>query len=1185
MKTIRRISPALSCCAAVLLAVTAGATSRTVTVIEPGTLHTFLLPEDYSEVEFLVIKGTINDSDFNVLHNLVNLRRIDLANAYLFNGRIPDGVFAGRSSLEEVLFPTVGLHSIGAGVFAGTRLTSVTLPSSLIRLGTALEGNSVLGVFEGCNYLQSVTFSEGIEIIGARAFAKSALAGSLDLPPNLKTIEASAFYSCDGLYGPLVLPSSLHTLGHPTPEAPYGVFENCAGFDGLQIGNRLSVLGNAAFKGCGGIEGAVNFPYSLTAIGDASATAGVFEGCRKITHFGFTDEVLTIGRRAFFGCEKLSETITLPARLLAIGDEAFTGCTGLHGSLSIPATVRTIGSRDSVGFGVFEGCPFSGLSFASENAVLHTIGTRAFAGASITGALHFPPTLEYIGEMAFYGSPITSVTFPENLIYLGDPYTDTDCPHGVFEGSALTSLHFGNAVRYIGRRAFYGVPLEGDLTLPRSLEVLGAGAFYGCTKLTGNVALPDALRLIEGLAPHVGVGVFEGTAFTGFTVSRASRLERIGERAFYGNEHMVGSLALPYSLTYIGSGAFYGCKNLRGFLELPGSLRSIGSIAVVDDDVAPGAFEGCIGFIALKMPVHIDPERHDTVGDRAFYGCTRLTGKVSVPVGTVIGRNPGIVLVPTTFRSVYVSPDGDDANDGSSWDTPFRTLAKALLVALEDGHDGIVRLREGLYNEPAPAAPIYSRFVEIIGGYTAGEDEDPWGEPQGSPSRLLNVAGPSLRITDAGKYTTLTLSNVDVEGIDTYAPLIIYTAGSNVHITDLNLRAETYVIGKVKVSGTLTSLHNLTFSGDTLIFSKAVLSPQENPYFHADAVAWQDASSRIDITGVADRRFIIVEAPGAPLEGFLHNFDVYLDGSRIAPSLLVWEQSVTGQIYFNIPPVSLSFTPLLSSGIDSLWMVSDIPVDTITGEYGMVLAYTFKAAHGAVVEFAVRMNADGYLSVAPLVTFVDTVNAVPVEHFLTPFDRDELSGVYHYDFVAGSSGNISVSIPRPANMLRITVDSDDGLSVFGFNFLEAYVTPHNDFRFRVVPVYYGDYARIYLKTSRSSSDSSLLFVPREADGSYTVDILDVTTDYHIVVKRSDTPPLAITPLSSSASSVAPVHVSADDGAVVLTLVAPTPQPVTICTPTGRTIVSTLVTATHHYPLPSGLYLIRTPDSTHKILLP
>ena len=115
---------------------------------------------------------------------------------------------------------------------------------------------------------------------------------------------------------------------------------------------------------------------------------------------------------------------------------------------------------------------------------------------------------------------------------------------GVCEGSkrgeSLSgTLTIPEGTRKIGQGAFYHYENVTALELPRSLRIVGKGAFCYCIGLVGALALPD--------------GVID-----------------IQKEAFcdcWG----ITTLRLPRSLTAVGEKAFQGCSGLSGTLTIPGA--------------------------------------------------------------------------------------------------------------------------------------------------------------------------------------------------------------------------------------------------------------------------------------------------------------------------------------------------------------------------------------------------------------------------------------------------------------------------------------------------------------------------------------------------------------------------------------------------------------------------------------
>ena len=301
------------------------------------------------------------------------------------------------------------------------------------------------------------------------------------------------------------------------------------------------------------------------------------------------------------GYTKPTGNITIPSTVTyndvaytvaAIGDYAFYYCNGLTGSLTIPDSVTEIG-----GF-AFYGCSGFTGSLTIPNSVTE-IGGSAFVGCSgFTGSLTIPNSVTYIGEYAFAFCGFTgSLTIPNSVTYIGG---------GAFAGcSGFTgSLTIPNSVTYIGGSAFDGCSgFTGSLTIPNSVTYIGGFAFYGCYGFTGSLTIPDSVT-------SIGEYAFDGcSGFTG-SLTIPNSVTYIGRNTFYGCSGFTGSLTIPNSVTYIGWYAFEGCSGFTGSLTIPDSVTEIGMYA----------FAHCSGFTgSLTIPNSVTE-----IGDYAFAYCTNL---------------------------------------------------------------------------------------------------------------------------------------------------------------------------------------------------------------------------------------------------------------------------------------------------------------------------------------------------------------------------------------------------------------------------------------------------------------------------------------------------------------------------------------------------------------------------------
>ena len=129
----------------------------------------------------------------------------------------------------------------------------------------------------------------------------------------------------------------------------------------------------------------------------------------------------------------------------------------------------------------------------------------------------------------------------------------------------------------------------------------------------------------------------------------------IGYYAF-GYCDSLASVTIPNSVTSIGDRAFFGCSGLTGSLTIPNSVTSIGD----------GAFSGCSGLTgSLTIPNSVT-----SIGGSAFYGCSGLTGSLTIPNSvTSIGSSAfagcsgltGSLIISDSVASI-----GDGAFSGCS---------------------------------------------------------------------------------------------------------------------------------------------------------------------------------------------------------------------------------------------------------------------------------------------------------------------------------------------------------------------------------------------------------------------------------------------------------------------------------------------------------------------------------------
>ena len=403
-----------------------------------------------------------------------------------------------------------------------------------------------------------------------------------------------------------------------------------------------------------------------------------FYGNTAITSVVIPEGVITIGQEAFYNCTALKK-LTIPSTLTTISYNAFYNCTALEEIVINAENISSISSAFS-----------NNIGSNSENGINVKFGEKVkcvpnslFYGKTYVKSVEFAKNgvLETIGEYAFYGTSIKSITIPETVsalgarafaecLYLEDIYYNTDLlpqkelndyayfykagqsgsgitfhvgaevtgiPNYFFSSSStsyapkITAVEFSNSgkLTYIGVRAFAYTPVA-SVSIPSSVTELGSDIFYGCSSLK-SVVLPDNFRSIVG-AMFYGCTSLE-------SINIPSALTEIGAYAFYNCKSLAIDVVLPEGTKVVNNYAFYSCSNIRN-ITLPTTLVEIGIYS----------FSGCSSLEAIVLPDGLV-----TIGDFAFSSCTSLKS-VTIP-DNVITIEQSAFYQCTALTEVNINAD------------------------------------------------------------------------------------------------------------------------------------------------------------------------------------------------------------------------------------------------------------------------------------------------------------------------------------------------------------------------------------------------------------------------------------------------------------------------------------------------------------------------------------------------
>lgn len=205
----------------------------------------------------------------------------------------------------------------------------------------------------------------------------------------------------------------------------------------------------------------------LTISGTGAMRYGQAEEWKDATELIVGQGITSIGTENFSGCANL-KSIQLPEGLTSIGYSAFSGCKKLT-EVVIPSSVTNIDEY------AFLGC--SALESVSIGENTERIGEKAFSG---TAVYNNPDNWEngvfYVGR---YAADSDSKKLNADCVLRSDTLGVADF---TFQHEKITSVDFGNSLKYIGIAAFGFTDLS-SVSLPESVVSLSYSSFACCKSL------------------------------------------------------------------------------------------------------------------------------------------------------------------------------------------------------------------------------------------------------------------------------------------------------------------------------------------------------------------------------------------------------------------------------------------------------------------------------------------------------------------------------------------------------------------------------------------------------------------------------------------------------------------------------------------------------------------------------
>ena len=318
--------------------------------------------------------------------NLPSLTNIVIASTV---DSLPDGAFSGYNYIENVTFEN-GLMVLPDSCFKNcTSLKNITLPDSMMSVGKS--------AFENCYNIKSVTFSENLNTIDDSAFKGCSSIENLSLNKNLREIGNNAFEECSSVKN-VTFNDSLNTIGE-------SAFANCSSVEKVDLPESVSSVGKDAFEGCKAIKN-ITLSSKLNYVND-----GVFSGCSSLESVDLPDNISEIGANSFADCTNL-KNIRFGKNLIHIDSYAFSGCSSLK-SIEFPAGLQYIWSK------AFIDC--TNLSSVKLNSGLKQISDYAFYNCLNLKKVRIPSSDTYLCDysLGYYGKNNSNYKIPDFVI-VGD---------------------------------------------------------------------------------------------------------------------------------------------------------------------------------------------------------------------------------------------------------------------------------------------------------------------------------------------------------------------------------------------------------------------------------------------------------------------------------------------------------------------------------------------------------------------------------------------------------------------------------------------------------------------------------------------------------------------------------------------------------------------------------------------
>ena len=521
-------------------------------------------------------------------------------NSYTYSG----AVTVPSQAINEGI--TYSVTSVCDNTFNGNPLTSVTLPSTIIRI----ESNA----FRNCTGLTQITIPANVNYIGSLAFS-----GCTGLTKVNITNLANW---CNILFA--------NEDANPLKQAHVLTLNNST-VTNLTVPSSVSQIKQYAFLGCTSITSAT-LHNNVTSVG-----YGVFMGCTGLRTVNLGSGLTSLGAAAFNGCSALTAITSLATTPPSLYSTTFDSSHYSNATLTVPWASKSAYQaanywKNFTHWNTTYDFVVDGIYYVKTDLDKVSVTQRDASGNCYSGDVTIPETVEYQGvtytvnrldHNAFTNCPnLTSVTLPATMVSVTQAFYNNLATN-------LTSITCLAIVPPTGMTQMTSDQYAGvTVTVPKNSVAAyqgdsGWGQFANITGLTYDFKRGDFFYEITG-ANQAMVTRENSSSYTGLTqvsIPASTSLAGVNysitaicDHAFYQCTGLT-TVTLPSSVKSINDYAFYKCTSLTSVTL--GSVTSIGNYS----------FAYCSSLATAKLNGALE-----SIQGTSFLYCTSLKSYTSYPI-------------------------------------------------------------------------------------------------------------------------------------------------------------------------------------------------------------------------------------------------------------------------------------------------------------------------------------------------------------------------------------------------------------------------------------------------------------------------------------------------------------------------------------------------------------------------